>query len=43
MSALIEAIHIKRKTLFEFENTPYTAWMQTSTPPPLAAVRPWYA
>src|SRR6202046_1526151 len=24
MSALIEAIHIKRKTLFEFENPPYT-------------------
>src|ERR1700729_2119777 len=33
MSALIEAIHIKRKTLFEFENTPYTCLDSDITTP----------
>jgi elongation factor P len=33
MAALIEAIHIKRKTLFELENTPYTCLdSEISTP-----------
>jgi len=26
MAALIEAISVKRRTLFEFENTPFTVW-----------------
>jgi elongation factor P len=33
MSALIEAIHIKRKTLFEFENAPYTCLDSDITTP----------
>src|SRR5271154_1990816 len=33
MSALIEAIHIKRKTLFEFENSPYTCLDSDITTP----------
>jgi elongation factor P len=33
MSALIEALHIKRKTLFEFENTPYTCLDSDITTP----------
>jgi elongation factor P len=33
MSALIEAIHIKRKTLFEFENIPYTCLDSDITTP----------
>ena len=30
MPALIEAIHIKRKTLFELDNAPYTCLLYTS-------------
>src|SRR5271169_1564626 len=33
MSALIEAIHIKRKTLFEFENAPYACLDSDITTP----------
>jgi elongation factor P len=33
MSTLIEAIHIKRKTLFEFENAPYTCLDSDITTP----------
>src|SRR6202046_3148925 len=33
MSALIEAIHIKRKTLFELENTPFTCLDSDITTP----------
>ncbi len=33
MAALIEAIHVKRKTLFEFENAPYTCLDSDITTP----------
>ncbi len=33
MAALIDAINVKRKSVFEFENTPTPAWRRTCTHP----------
>ena len=42
MAALIEAITVKRKMVFEFENTPYYC-LEAETPLPRhAADRHWY-
>ncbi len=43
MAALIDAINVKRKTLFEFENTPFCCLEADVNPLPLAAARPWCA
>ena len=43
MAALIDAIDVKRKTLFEFENTPFYCLEAEVNTPPLVAARPWSA
>ena len=43
MAALIEAINVKRRILFEFENTPFVCLEAEVNSPPLAAARLWCA